>query len=322
MRNEIVKGMCSVICVTYNHSQYSEEAIESIFNQDFKNLEIIVVDDGSTDGNVEVVKKKLERCIFPYNLIIQKNSGKVGLNFNRAISMAQGEFLCFLSLDDVLLKDCISSKILIMKSDESIDFVANTSNVVINKFSEVIDPMFISSVHGKRLWTAAQLLENEYQSLGSFYIQGNMFRASIIDEVGGFDENLIGDDIILRTKIFIHMNANLTRKFELLPMPGFAYRMHDDNLHKNMLRQLQTILQWRDTFFPDRDLPIVFNAWAQHYINELLYKRDYSQLYQSLDMHPELRSVYKAHTLTWKYRRRKIKSAIKALFSFNGRNKT
>ena len=226
-------GLCSVVCTTYNHAAYSAIALQSIFDQVYRNIEIVVIDDGSTDGNVDALKGKLVACPFPHQLITQSNSGKVGLNFNRALDAATGEYVCLLSLDDVLLPDCISAKMPILLADKHMTFVANTSNIEIGSDGAVINEMFVHPVHGKNCNTASQLLEHEYEHIGSFYVQGIVFRTDIIEAVGGFDPNMIGDDLILRTRIFRHMVRHPDLTFALLPSPGFLYRKHDQNLHRN-----------------------------------------------------------------------------------------
>ncbi|WP_201352030.1 glycosyltransferase family 2 protein [Hydrogenimonas urashimensis] len=85
----------SVIIPTYNRRRYLDEAIESVLAQRYEPLELIVVDDGSTDGTQEIVAR------YPFiRYIYQENAGQAAAR-NRGIREATGEFLAFLDSDDL-----------------------------------------------------------------------------------------------------------------------------------------------------------------------------------------------------------------------------
>lgn len=89
----------SVIIPLYNKAPYIEKALQSIVDQTFKDFEIIVVDDGSRDGSMEIAEQSLLRSTFPYRLICQANSG-VSVARNNGVAQSQGDYLCFLDADD------------------------------------------------------------------------------------------------------------------------------------------------------------------------------------------------------------------------------
>jgi hypothetical protein len=90
----------SVVIPAYNASEFISEAIESIINQDYKNYEIIVVDDGSTDGTREVLAPLVGANTIKY--FFKPNGGPSSAR-NFGIEKAQGEFIGFLDADDVFL---------------------------------------------------------------------------------------------------------------------------------------------------------------------------------------------------------------------------
>ena len=194
--------LCSVICTTYNHAKFSGLAIKSIGEQLWPNIEAIIVDDGSTDQNVVVMKGALVRAGIQSTLIEQENTGNPAKNANRALHAARGEFCCLFSLDDLLLPDCISSKMDLMRKDPNLVMVGNRTNLEIDsdnqmKVTEIKNPIYFAKCSSPE-----EMLELEFSNIGTYLLQGTVFRASFLKIIGGFDEDMIGDDLNLRTKIW------------------------------------------------------------------------------------------------------------------------
>jgi glycosyltransferase involved in cell wall biosynthesis len=310
-----VPGLCSVICTTYNNAAYSAESIQSIYDQIYRNIEIIIIDDGSKDDNVEVIRRKLEESPFPAKLLTQVNTGNIGLNVNRAIEASRGQFLCGLSLDDLLLADCVSSKMVLFEEDPNLALVANTSHREIDGAGHVITEQFKTPLHDQNLTNAVDMLEHEFYNIETFYTQGMVVRRNLIDAVGGYDADKTGDDLIIRTKIWRHMIDHSRLRFALLPQPAFSYRKHGGNMHHNTFRQLRTILEWRDAYFPGRPLPPLFARWTQYFIDKCSAEGRQSDLQAAIDFSPDIKAIWTAYRSSWKYRRRAIKRGLRRAFS-------
>lgn len=312
MSKEPIPGLCSVLCATYNHAAYSEQSLQSIFDQTYRNIEIIIVDDGSRDGNVAAMRQKLVDSPFPFTLIDQDNTGKIGLNFNRAFSKALGEYICLLSLDDLLMPESIADKVELLSKDKNTVLVATTAHKEVDGAGKMISERVETPLYGKSFTTAAELLEHEYTEIGTFYVQGALFRNSLIRAVGGFDEDMTGDDLILRTKIWRHMLKRLELSFVLLDNPGFIYRKHDQNVHRDSFRQLRTVIEWRDRYFSERPLPKLFDGWAIHFFNQCIADHKRAELRDARRYSPEIDKRFKIYSGNWKFRRRAAKNFIKS----------
>ena len=93
----------SVIMPVYNVSNYLQNSIDSIKNQTFEDIEIICVNDGSTDNSVELLNSISQE--FPdFKIVTQENSGP-GIARNVGIDHAEGEYIAFLDADDIFLDD-------------------------------------------------------------------------------------------------------------------------------------------------------------------------------------------------------------------------
>ena len=98
----------SVIVPVFNNSQYIGETLDSIINQDFESFEIIIVDDGSTDNSLDIVREKLKETDIPNKVIHQENQG-VSSARNRGIDVSNGDYLVFVDADDIITPNHLSS---------------------------------------------------------------------------------------------------------------------------------------------------------------------------------------------------------------------
>jgi glycosyltransferase involved in cell wall biosynthesis len=114
----VQNDLVSVIIPNYNHAQYVGEAIQSVLDQTYRNFEIIVVDDGSTDNSREVVAKFGNQVHY----IWQENQGLSAAR-NTGIRAAQGEFIGLLDADDLYEPDFINTLVSALKANPEADAV-------------------------------------------------------------------------------------------------------------------------------------------------------------------------------------------------------
>ena len=108
---EIVNNpLVSVVIPAFNAESYIMDSICSVFNQDYKNIEIIVVDDGSSDDTLALLSKLNGRI----SVLQQKNRGAAAAR-NQGIKVAKGEFIAFLDADDVWINNKISCQLRVLQ---------------------------------------------------------------------------------------------------------------------------------------------------------------------------------------------------------------
>ena len=119
----------SVIIPSYNHEKYIGKAIESVLGQTYRNLELIIVDDGSKDSSISVIKKFQDERII---LVEQENQGAHNA-INKGLSMATGEYLAILNSDDIYEEDRFEIMIGEMEKRDNVEFMCSYIQVIDDK---------------------------------------------------------------------------------------------------------------------------------------------------------------------------------------------
>ena len=170
-----MKPLVSTIVTTYNRREMVKEGIESVLSQDFRDQEIIVVDDGSRDGSPEVIKK-FKKVKYFY----QNNQG-ISRARNQGLKLAQGEIICFLDSDDLWHPNKLSSQVKVMQ--ENPEILLNYTDELWVRKGRRVNPR---NKHQKYSgWIFEKCL-----SLCLISPSSVMLRKEVFDVVGLFDEQL------------------------------------------------------------------------------------------------------------------------------------
>lgn len=117
MRDPLV----SVIISTYNEEQYILDSVNSILNQSYQNIEVIIIDDASTDNTVNLIKGIKSKKI---KLYVNEENRKLAHNLNIAMSKAKGEYVARMDADDISRKNRIKKQVEYLEVHKDIDVVA------------------------------------------------------------------------------------------------------------------------------------------------------------------------------------------------------
>lgn len=110
MMIDIETPLVTVLVNNFNYETFISQAIDSVLNQDYKNIEIIVVDDGSTDGSAKIINSYGQQVI----PVFKKNGGQASA-FNSGFEKSKGDIVCFLDADDTFILNKISTLVKIFK---------------------------------------------------------------------------------------------------------------------------------------------------------------------------------------------------------------
>lgn len=173
-------GLISVVIPTYNQANFLADAIDSVLNQSYTNLELIVVNDGSTDGTSILLEKYKEKI----NIIEKKNEG-VSSARNAGLQKARGEYIAFLDSDDLWIREKLELQIQKFQEKSNIGLVYSGIRVVSENLEsiETINPRFKGDVWIKYLKFPAVAIT----LLGC---STSLIRMDVARQIGYFDLNL------------------------------------------------------------------------------------------------------------------------------------
>jgi glycosyltransferase involved in cell wall biosynthesis len=196
-----LQPIVSVIIPTYNRKDKVVEAIKSVVDQDFDNVEIIVVDDGSTDGTAEFLKS----LNLPVIVITQLNGG-VSNARNTGIRASKGKYIAFLDSDDLWLPGKLEAQVKFLENHPDIPIVY--TDQYLN-----IDGQNLDKTRFERNAPKDNMLLSAFVDLTPIHTSTVMARSDLFDELGMFSEDLhIHEDSELWNRISNHYKLGFIPK--------------------------------------------------------------------------------------------------------------
>lgn len=199
--------LISVVIPTYNCAKYVASALKSVFDQSYDNIEVIVVDDGSTDETIDVLQPYMKDIVY----IHQENTGLPGAR-NRGIKEATGEYVAFLDADDRWRKNKLEIQVKLLDSYPSVHIVFSDFSAFsedgykeesyyrkcfpfFNEYTFTLEEIFQNktNIFSEYLGCDVKIYYGHierYLFCGNFVLPSSaIIRKCVIDDLGGFDEN-------------------------------------------------------------------------------------------------------------------------------------
>ncbi|MDB5262809.1 MAG: glycosyl transferase [Adhaeribacter sp.] len=221
--------LVSIIIPAYNHQDFIRQCIDSIFAQTYSNLEIIVVDDGSTDNTYKILQEL--RKHYSFKLLTQPNQGLVK-SLIHAVTHATGKYISPLGSDDFLHPDKIAQEVAFMENN--LQIAAVTCNIL--RVDQAGKELKDQNIPEAGSYSFNDLFLGKYY----FPAPGILYRHSVYRAVGGYDPSLEIEDWSLLLKM-----TNAGYKIHRLKTCLAYYRIHGSNMHHAVetmaYRQLKVI---------------------------------------------------------------------------------
>ena len=269
--------MISVIVPVYNVEEYLEECLESIKQQTFTDIEVILVNDGSTDGSREICERFCQKDS-RFKLINQENQGQ-SVARNRGVKESVGKFIMFVDSDDVINKNLLEVLLPYMKTEVDIvecRMTRKKEEFYLNKPSKIV----FKGNAKEAILNCIEIKEVKFCPVTKLY------RREIVEKVP-FLEGYIYEDVFTGINYLKHM-----RKIVVVDYIGYYYRVRPNStMTKSYTEKDLDIFkvgnQLIDSFKDDEDmLPYIgyfmFYIGHGHYLKDGINKNSpYVDLYES-----------------------------------------
>ena len=279
------KTKVSICIPTYNRKDYLKETLDSILAQTYKDYEIVIVDDGSTDGTRDMIKK----LPIPVTYHWQPNAGESAAR-NKLLELAKGEFITFIDSDDLLFPYAIE-QLLETLYKHGPDVIVYGTYIRIDEKGNQLKRKKRRLPSGN---ITAELFDRIY-----VHSCGTMCKKKILPQAGGFDASLhVCSPYVLWLKL------SLKYRFVPVEKPVFKRRRHYGNLSERKYVNMKTEFDVLEKFYYNDGGKNVISQQramkrlakegyraARCAIREGLYDQAYQLLWQSFQRHPNLRSL-------------------------------
>lgn len=263
----------SVIIPAYNGERYVQQAIASVLHQTYRDCEIIVIDDGSTDSTRQVVQQYGDKLRYLY----QDNQG-VAAARDRGVLEAKGKLIAFLDQDDFFLPDKLAAQVACFETHSSLVGIVHSGWRIVNQQGEAIsdiEPWYGLPDLNLRAWVLWKPV----------FLGAMMFRRDWLEFAGGFNPRYHQtDDVDLVLRL-----ALMGCEAAWVPQTTVCYRQHESNASLNtplQVRECQAVL---DRAFDRPNLPnqirqlelqsryhnLVWSAWRLYFTGYLDEMADY-----------------------------------------------
>jgi len=284
--------LVSIAAINYNNERFVIATLESIRNQTYQNIELVIVDDCSTDGSMDLINEWLKGYTKPYKIVKhEKNKGVSGA-CNSGVQNATGKYYSAIATDDIMLPEKTQIQVAILEAKGNNVGAVYSDAYLIDEDGTQREALFIP--------THKQFAEIPSGNIYEILLQGNyipgmtfLFRRSIFNEVGPFDETLIYEDY--------DMWLRIARKYQIIyaHTPSAQYRLRVNSLRTSIKNWIYSDAR---IFLKHTDGPIPVER-IKNIIREAYAKGDGQTMALFKEYAAKTKNrFFKAAWLLWKYK--------------------
>lgn len=256
--NKIKNNLVSVLIPAYNHENYIQETIESIINQTYPNIELIILDDGSKDKTWEKItelKPKCENRFVKIHFETKQNEGTC-ITLNKLLKLSSGEFVYIIASDDLTKPQAIEKEVKFLQDNPDYALAVGDNEYVDSMGKQIFrtQKAFTSNIKNAKYKTVKEFLSSKLKidflsdDFGSYktlykenYIpNGYLIRKNIFETIGNFTKNAPLEDFWLMLQISKY------KKMKYIDEILFSYRIHDTNTIGNSTRMRELTTKTRN----------------------------------------------------------------------------
>lgn len=191
------KALVTIICLCYNQQEFVLESLDSVINQDYKNIELIIVDDCSTDNSKSIIENWLADNP---DISLIANTTNLGITkaFNQALQLANGDYIIDLAADDILVPNCVRLQINAFENSHYKNLGVVYGNAALITEKGLFHSYYFDVGSDKKA-IQKRATGDIYQSIlaggNSICSVSSMIKKTVFDTLNGYDENLAYEDL-------------------------------------------------------------------------------------------------------------------------------
>ncbi len=243
------KPLVTVIMPSYGHGKYVRQAVESIFAESYRPLELVVVDDSSPDDSPEILKELHKDAPIPFQLeLFEKNQG-APTALNRCLELARGEFIALCASDDMHIPGAMEKMVDVLLGDGSVQVVYANGWIM---EGETLTEKAMQNDASLAFLNDAPKGSLERLLTGNFpmWFQTGISRAGMVRTVGGWNAKRKADDGPRARRVYRYL-AEHDLNHAYINVPYYIYRTHETNMHKDAAKMREHILDAIEGEYPE-----------------------------------------------------------------------
>ncbi|PVX44961.1 hypothetical protein C8C85_0721 [Flavobacterium sp. 103] len=274
--------LVTIICLCYNHEAYVVESLNSVINQSYPSIELIIVDDFSADSSKTIIETWLEKKPKIQFIANETNLGNTK-SFNKALKLAKGKYIIDLAADDLLLPNCVALQIDAFKNSCYKNLGVVYGNVeLISENGTFVSYYF--PVNEQKKVIENRITGDIYQSVlsggNSICSVSAMIKKTAIDHLQGYDETLAYEDLDFwirasRQYEFDFINEPLVQKRIVANSLGSDFFKKKDSRAKKINHSTYLILKKAITINQTRAEDLAIQKRVNHEIIHTLKINDF-----------------------------------------------
>jgi glycosyltransferase involved in cell wall biosynthesis len=233
--------LVSIVFTSYNHQEYLRQALESLVNQTYSNIEIIIVDDCSTDGSQEILKEYQHFQNISLKLQTQ-NSGSYVKASNFGASFAKGEFILFAQCDDFAESNQIETLLNAFEKNPTVGVVFSKSNLVNEKGETFADDFYGREKNFKKAVNENGLIQakkmKEFLSFSCVIpnLSAALIKRNLFEEISGLSEQYL---VVADWEFWLDLTQKTDFYYESQPLNYF--RQHATTIRSSIKMKTQIV---------------------------------------------------------------------------------
>lgn len=218
--------LVSVVIPCYNHDNFVKKSIQSVIDQTYQNIELIIIDDGSKDDSISKIEDMVPECKQRFSRFEFRHRPNKGLSatLNEALEWCDGKYFALLASDDFIVPHKTSVQVEFLEQHPDVNAIFSGVKLVDNDNQEIS-----TSIRQPGFYTFERIIMNKHD----FPAATQLLRLDAVREVGGYNPDIALEDWYMWLKL-----SEIGKIYYLDDVLG-AYRQHDTNFSANIDKMMQ-----------------------------------------------------------------------------------